>query len=189
MSKLIITNNAMITLYVEENKPITPDFYNTLIINLQFHRLTCTCGRSGCLSIHGYYTRFLKSPDGKLPFRICRVICSCCHHTHALLPSALVPFSQISLSEQTEIISCHESGKGWNPLMNRNPSIDESNCRFITGNSVSCQNGFPFPMIRLWFSGASRSFPDSSCRFTAPQIFFLWTPHNLARHAPGFFLY
>jgi hypothetical protein len=131
MSKLIITNNAMITLYVEENKPITPDFYNTLIINLQFHRLTCTCGRSGCLSIHGYYTRFLKSPDGKIPFRICRVICSCCHHTHALLPSALVPFSQISMSEQTEIISCHESGKGWNPLMNRNPSIDESNCRYV----------------------------------------------------------
>lgn len=82
MSKLIITNNAMITLYVKENNPITPYFYNNLIANLQFHRLTCTCGHSGCLSVHGYYTRSLKAPGGKLPFRICRVICSCCHHTH-----------------------------------------------------------------------------------------------------------
>lgn len=121
----------MITLFVEENNPLTPDFYNNLIHSLQFHRLTCTCGHSGCLSVHGYYTRSLKTPEGKLPFRICRVVCSCCHHTHALLPSFVVPYSQVALPDQTEIISCHEANQGWDALMNRKPSIDESNCRHI----------------------------------------------------------
>ena len=122
---------TMITIFVEENNPLTPNFYNNLINSLQFHRLTCTCGHASCLSIHGYYTRSLKTPAGRLTFRICRVICSCCHHTHALLPSSMVPYSQISLSEHVEVISCHQQKLGWGILMNRNPSIDESNCRYI----------------------------------------------------------
>lgn len=125
---------TMITLFVEEYNPITPSFYNNLITNLQLHRLTCTCGHSGCLSVHGYYTRSLKTPEGKLPFRICRVICSCCFHTHALLPSSMVPYSQISLAEHVDIISSHEDTKQSETLMNHNPSIDESNCRYIIRN-------------------------------------------------------
>ena len=122
---------TMITIFVEENNTLSPNFYNNLINSLQFHRLTCTCGHASCLSIHGYYTRSLKTPAGRLTFRICRVICSCCHHTHALLPSSMVPYSQISLSEHVEVISCHQQKQGWGILMNRNPSIDESNCRYI----------------------------------------------------------
>jgi len=121
----------MITLFVEENNPLTPNFYNNLINSLQFHQLTCPCGHSGCLSIHGYYKRSLKTPVGKLAFRICRVICSCCHHTHALLPSFVVPYSQVSMEEHLEIISCHESREMWDTLMDHNPYIDESNCRYI----------------------------------------------------------
>lgn len=122
---------TMITIFVEENNPLTSDFYNHLIDSLQFHRLTCTCGHSSCLSIHGYYTRSLKTPQGNCSLRICRVICSCCHRTHALLPSSLVPYSQISLKEHVDIISSHQDKDGWVSLMNRNPSIDESNCRHI----------------------------------------------------------
>ena len=121
----------MITLFVEKNNPLTPNFYNNLINSLQFHQLACTCGHSGCLSVHGYYTRFLKTPDGKQPFRICRVICCCCNHTHALLPSTMVPYSQISLEEHVQIISAHESREKWDTLMNHNPYIDESSCRHI----------------------------------------------------------
>ena len=113
------------------SNPLTSDFYNHLIDSLQFHRLTCTCGHSSCLSIHGYYTRSLKTPQGNSSLRICRVICSCCHRTHALLPSSLVPYSQISLKEHVDIISSHQDKDGWVSLMNRNPSIDESNCRHI----------------------------------------------------------
>ena len=122
---------TMITIFVEENNPLTPNFYNNLINSLQFHRLTCTCGHSACLSIHGYYMRSLKTPEGRLFFRICRVICSCCCRTHALLPSSIVPYSQISVQEHIEIISSHEDGEGFKDLMNLNPSIDESSCRHI----------------------------------------------------------
>lgn len=125
---------TMITIFVEDYNPITQTFYNNLIAGLQFHRLTCTCGHSGCLSVHGYYTRSLKMPVGSLSLRICRVICSCCHHTHALLPSFMVPYSQISISEQIEVISSYKNRKSLETLMTLNPSIDESNCRHIIRN-------------------------------------------------------
>ena len=172
----------MITLFVEENNPITPSFYNNLIANLQLHQLTCTCGHSGCLSVHGYYTRSLKTPEGKLSFRICRVICSFCHHTHALLPSALVPFSQISLSEHAEIISCHETKKEWEPLMSRNPSIDESNCRYIIRSflrhwkqrllSEHIRLSDVSSLIRSCFSAFARQFMQIHC---TPNTLFMNT--------------
>jgi len=121
----------MITLFVEENNPITPNFYNSLIINLQFHRLTCTCGLSGCLSVHGYYNRSVKVSDGKFVFRICRVKCSCCGCTHALLLSSMVPYSQISLQDQTSIITSYEEGALAIAVMEHTPSIDESNLHYI----------------------------------------------------------
>ena len=110
------------------------NFYNNLINNLQFHSLTCTCGHSACLSIHGYYSRSLKTPEGKCTLHICRVICSCCHRTHALLPSSVVPYSQISIEDHVGIIFSHENGDGWERLMNTDPFIDESNCRHIIRN-------------------------------------------------------
>ena len=94
----------MITLFVEENNPLTPNFYNNLIHNLPLHQLTCPCGHSGCLSIHGYYNRSIKLPDGKTVFRICRVKCECCGHTHAILLSSMVPYSQVVISDHISII-------------------------------------------------------------------------------------
>lgn len=121
----------MITLHVEENHTLTQSFYNNLITKLQFHQLTCTCGNSGCLHIHGYYERFLKTPAGKLKFRICRVRCECCGKTHAVLPSFIVPYSQISIQDQTNIIRTYETGSSMETVMMTNTSIDESNCRHI----------------------------------------------------------
>lgn len=121
----------MITLFVEENNPITSNFYNKTINNLQFHQLTCPCGHSGCLSVHGYYHRCVKTPSGKLSFKICRVICECCAHTHALLLSSMVPHSQVSLNDHISIINNYENGTSQNSVMNSNPSIDESNYRYI----------------------------------------------------------
>lgn len=123
-------NKTMITLNVEKNNPFTPTFYNNLIANLQFHRLTCTCDHSGCLSIHGYYNRSIKISDGKVVFRICRVKCSCCGCTHALLLSSMVPYSQIALKDHTAIIAAFEEGHLAVEVMNNTPSIDESNLRY-----------------------------------------------------------
>ena len=173
---------TMITIFVEESNPLTPNFYNNLINSLQFHRLTCTCGHSACLSIHGYYTRSLKTPEGKSSFRICRVICSCCHHTHALLPSSMVPYSQISMEEHVEVISCHETKEGWEPLMHRNPSIDEGNCRYIVRSflkhwkqrllSGKITLSDSTLLIRDCFTAFSRQFMQIRC---TPNILFMNT--------------
>lgn len=122
---------AMITLFVEENNPLTPNFYNKFLNTLQFHQLTCPCGRSGCLSVHCYYNRFIKTHDGKIKFKICRVRCECCGHTHAILLSSMVPYSQVSLSEHISIINNYESCKSQDSVMDSNPLIDERCYRYI----------------------------------------------------------
>ncbi|WP_354271007.1 DUF6431 domain-containing protein [uncultured Phocaeicola sp.] len=126
--------------------------------------------------------RSLKVPAGKLFFRICRVICSCCHHTHALLPSFMVPYSQISMNEQAEVISAHESKGGREILLNRNPSIDESNCRYIIrcflrhwkqrllSEKITLSN--KAELCRGCFSAFARQFMQIHC---TPNILFLNT--------------
>lgn len=121
----------MITLLVEENNPLTPNFYNDLISNLQFHQLTCPCGHSGCLSVHGYYNRSIKLPQGKVTFRICRVICEHCGHTHAILLSSMVPYSQVSTADHISIINNYNQGSSQDSVMNVNPCVDESCYRYI----------------------------------------------------------
>ena len=124
----------MITLFVEEYNPLTPNFYNNLISNLQFHQLTCPCGHSGGLSVHGYYNRSIKLPNGKVTFRICRVICEHCGHTHAILLSSMVPYSQVSTSNHISIIDNYNQGTSQKTLMNTIPCIDESCYRYIIRN-------------------------------------------------------
>ena len=102
-----------------------------MIHSLQFHTLKCTCGHASCLTIHGYYSRHLKTPNGVIPLRICRVYCHVCHKTHALLPSSLVPYSQISAPEQADIILRYLNRQSQNPAMEHNPYIDESCIRHI----------------------------------------------------------
>lgn len=124
-------NKAMITLLIEENNPLTPNFYNNLISNLQFHQLTCPCGHSGGLSVHGYYNRSIKLSSGKTTFRICRVICEHCGHTHAILLSSMVPYSQVSTSDHITIIDNYNNHNSQDSIMNSNPYIDESCIRYI----------------------------------------------------------
>ena len=121
----------MITLLVEENNPLTPDFYNYVLYNLQFHQLKCICGHSCCLSIHGYYYRYIKTDEGKVRFRICRVKCGQCGHTHAILLSSMVPYSQISFSDHQTIIMDFEAETPSNVTLSSALSFDESNFRLM----------------------------------------------------------
>lgn len=117
----------MITLSADFYNPISQDLYDNLIASLQFHRLSCSCGHSGCLSIHGYYSRKLKQGDSSICLSICRVRCSICSRTHALLPSFIVPYSQISLPDQAQIILASENNSSLSSVMEHTPSIDENN--------------------------------------------------------------
>lgn len=121
----------MITLYVQENNPLTPNFYNNVIANLQFHQLRCSCGQAGCLSVHAYYHRYIKVQDGKLCFRICRVRCESCGKTHALLLSSMVPYSQISLKDQVSVIYAYEDERPTAEVLRNLDHIDESSFRYV----------------------------------------------------------
>ena len=112
----------MITITVPFDNPLNQKTYENLINTLQFHQLQCTCGHSGCLTIHGYYPRSLKENDSEITLSICRVKCSHCGKTHALLPSQLVPYSQVSLQEQAAIISAYEDSGDFKQIMDRTPS-------------------------------------------------------------------
>ena len=121
----------MITLSADICNPVSQDFYDKTIYNLQLHQLTCTCGHSGCLSIHGYYNRSVKYEDSCLSLRICRVICCECGCTHALLLSSIIPYSQIPTKDQIDIINHSESDGDLSSIMENTPSIDESCVRSV----------------------------------------------------------
>ena len=54
------------------------------------------------------------------------MLCSQCGHTHSLLLSSIVPYSQIPLADQAGITT-GEAEK----VMERNPLIDENSVRYI----------------------------------------------------------
>lgn len=124
----------MITIFFRDCNQISQSFYDSVINELQFHHLTCSCGHSACLFIHGYYKRTLKTGDISIRLRICRLKCSQCGITHALLPSLIVPYSQISLPDQQKICSEYETSRNYNTVYESTPSIDENNVKHVIRN-------------------------------------------------------
>lgn len=116
----------MITISVHICNHISQKIYDDIILSLQLHQLVCPCGHSSCLTVHGYYYRSVKVQGLDLSLRICRVLCGMCGHTHALLPSALVPYSQVPLSDQAGIIAGNAPS-----VIDENPLLDESTVRSI----------------------------------------------------------
>lgn len=131
-------HNTMITIFVRDCNQISQSFYDSVIHKLQFHQLTCSCSHSACLSIHGYYKRTVKLPAGPLRLRVCRVICSECGTTHALLLSFMVPYSQIPLPDQQRICGDFEEGKSPCLVCEVNPSVDENNVKSVLWNYRHC---------------------------------------------------
>ena len=74
--KPVSVHTIMITIFLKNCNRISQSFYDSVIFNLPFHQLTCSCSHSACLSIHGYYRRNVKLPSGTIRLRICRVKCS-----------------------------------------------------------------------------------------------------------------
>lgn len=58
---------------------------------------------------------------------VCRVICSHCGKTLALLLTSIVPYSQVSFADQARIVSCYENSGCYSQIMDETPAIDE-NC-------------------------------------------------------------
>ena len=85
----------MITVKTENYNLISQHFYNKTIDSLDLNLISCACGHSGCLIRHGSYKRSIQLADRILSLSVVRVYCKICGHTHALLLSSMVPYSQI----------------------------------------------------------------------------------------------
>ena len=86
---------VMIAILTGMVKRFSKKRYYDAIAALELYQLTCSCGHSGCLIVHGYYERTVRTPFGSMRIRVLRVMCKECGHTHALLPEILVPYSQL----------------------------------------------------------------------------------------------
>lgn len=130
-SKAPYQGKIMITIFIKDCNQISQKFYDQIVTSLPFHRIQCTCGKKGCLICYGHYSRNVKWMSVLVKLSIQRVMCTECHHTHALIPSFLVPYSQVSLQEHQEILISLESHQQPVKVMLQNLLIDESNIKYI----------------------------------------------------------
>lgn len=119
----------MITLSFTKFKDITPEIYEKIVSALPLHQITCSCGHAGQLVRHAYYTRKLKQRKGTITLEILRVKCKNCGRTHAILCEQIVPYEQIPVEIQQEIIQFQISSEEIQALMNDNCDISESDIR------------------------------------------------------------
>lgn len=116
----------MITLFTFNCKAISQESYNNLIGQLQIHSIRCTCGCRGSMIRHGFYRRTVKNTAGTIKLKIMRLKCTGCGTTHALLPVAIVPWSQVSLDCQLTILRHKMGSPEMEQLQSANPELDES---------------------------------------------------------------
>ena len=131
-----LCTSIMIQVLVEKGKYNNPDDfqknYDDLVYSLQINMLECSgCHKSGCLVIYGRYTRHIRLCGKLIDLSVQRVRCKECGKTHAILISVIVPYSQILLPEQQEIVADVASGNHAAHIMERNPLIDSVQVRYI----------------------------------------------------------
>lgn len=102
--------------------------YDLFINSIDLSSLHCSCHHTHCLSIHAYYTRTIRSASGKVVIRVLRVKCSHCNRTHAIMPSCIVPYSQILLTQLISIV--HSSIKSLDTLAILY-SLEDAHIRYI----------------------------------------------------------
>lgn len=124
-------NKYMITVIFEECNDFSQDDYDRRIADLPLHRIQCTCGMFGCLIRFGHYKRSVKFKSSLIRLSVQRVFCTHCMVSHALLPSILVPYSQIPLHDQQQILLRSERGLPVDPVMDENLLVDENNVKYI----------------------------------------------------------
>jgi hypothetical protein len=121
----------MITIPIDDCNSFSQKTYDDFVFALQPHMLECKCGRCGGMIFYGRYKRHLKLLGSLLSLLIQRVRCIFCSRTHALLPSLIVPYSQVPREDQQDIIELNENGKSSAPVLERNCQIDESHVKHI----------------------------------------------------------
>ena len=116
---------------IENSNTISQEIYDECIESLDYQNLCSPCGHKGSLIGHGSYGRKAKKQYEEEALRVKRVKCKICGDTHALLPTVIVPYSQILLDDQVRIIECYEAGSGYGEILDDNLCIDENNIQSV----------------------------------------------------------
>ena len=107
--------------------------YNNSISELQIHQISCPCCHHHNLCWHGCYKRkvFTNSNGGdKVTLKVSRLKCQFCKATHALLPQNLVPYQQIPLAIQVDVIA-QSATHSTEEILSSNICLDECNVKSI----------------------------------------------------------
>ena len=158
----------MITVKTENYNLISQDFYNKTIDSLDLNLIPCTCGHSGCLIRYGSYKRKVQLANEVFSLSIVRVYCKSCGHTHALLLSSMVPYSQIPLSLHVHLIHAYEHRIGFQNILAGQYLVDENNLKSVIRSyrlhwkQRLLSMGIPLPdipsLVSRCFSHFSRQF-------------------------------
>lgn len=163
-------HSVMITIEVDFDNPVSQDFYNKIIFSLNLSQIPCTCGLAGSLIWYGGYHRKVRMADHIILLRVARVFCTACGHTHALLLSSLVPYSQIPLPVQASVADCYE--KSPVTTVSLTPSHVLTKIPFLllsvltgsTGSSAFVPIIFPLRCSIILSADVLHPFPGLSCR-------------------------
>ena len=102
--------------------------YDDYIHSLTLSDIPCPyCNQVHSLIHHANYTRSIKVLTHKVQLSIHRVLCTKCRTTHALLPSFIVPYSQIDTSTMISIVFHQDH----HSVLENNPLLELSNIRYI----------------------------------------------------------
>ena len=121
----------MITVLCKNLNSFSQKSYDKLVDSIQLVNIPCTCGARGCMVGYGHYSRHVKLFSKLITLSVQRVRCKQCGKTHAILLSCLVPYSQIPLDDQQQILICAETGSSPAQVMDKNFLIDENNVKYI----------------------------------------------------------
>lgn len=120
----------MIILLDDFGNTFSQEIYDKLIDGLNLMALECpTCHHKGCLVKFGLYKRKVKSESVEIVLWIQRVKCTECSdenhtHTHSLMQSNIVPYSQIPLSDQVAIIDAAGDREKTTAILENNNLLD-----------------------------------------------------------------
>lgn len=116
----------MITLIVEGCNDLNQEIYDKILDLLPLYQIRCVCGQVGYLVHHAYYNRKVKRRKETIDLCVLRVKCQSCGRTHAILTDQIVPYEQVAVDIQQDMI-LHSI---WSPeiqqLLEDNPQITES---------------------------------------------------------------
>lgn len=94
----------MIT-FIDNSFNIDINGYKKLILDLEVKLIKCPYCHQYEIVRHGYYKRMINiNNNTKHTINILRIRCKSCKHTHAILPSFIIPYEHNTLLNQLETI-------------------------------------------------------------------------------------